>query len=125
MTMHGKLPRLGVPLGANHVDQRNRSAFELEWVLLQPVTAMNARTFTRFFLQLLETTNVTVEDEAQTTALAWYGDGADFADALHLARTQSRGVMLTFDAAFASLRNGKRRRFGCCVQLGNALVHTK
>ena len=34
------------------------------------------------------------------SALDWYADGADFADALHLARSQSRGIMLTFDTAF-------------------------
>lgn len=73
---------------------------ELEWVLRSRY-GYERKDIHAFLSQLLETTNVTVEDEAQvTTALAWYGDGADFADALHLARTQSRGVMLTFDAAF-------------------------
>ena len=40
-------------------------------------------------------------DEAQTvTAPDWFAGGSDFANALHLARTQSRGTMRTFDASF-------------------------
>ena len=73
---------------------------ELEWVLRSRYDYERKDIHT-FFTHLLETTNVNVEDEAQVvTALDWYADGSDFADALHLARNQSRGVMLTFDASF-------------------------
>lgn len=73
---------------------------ELEWVLRSRY-GYERKDIHTFLAQLLETTNVSVEDEAQVAAaLDWYAEGSDFADALHLARTQSRGVMLTFDAAF-------------------------
>ena len=73
---------------------------ELEWVLRSRY-GYERNDIHTFLAHLLETTNVNVEDEAQVAAaLDWYADGSDFADALHLARTQSRGVMLTFDASF-------------------------
>ncbi len=73
---------------------------ETEWVLRSRYGYERADIHT-FLTRLLETVNVNVEDEVQVAAaLDWYADGADFADALHLARTQSRGVMLTFDASF-------------------------
>lgn len=73
---------------------------ELEWVLRSRY-GYERKDIHTFLAQLLETTNVLVEDEAQVAAaLDWYTDGSDFADALHLARTQSRGTMLTFDASF-------------------------
>jgi predicted nucleic-acid-binding protein len=51
--------------------------------------------------QLLETPSFVVEDEAAVVqALAWFLQGGDFADALHLARSKSKGVFLTFDADF-------------------------
>lgn len=73
---------------------------ELEWVLRSRY-GYERKDIHTFLSQLLETTNVSLEDEVQVaTALAWYAEGSDFADALHLARTQSRGVMITFDASF-------------------------
>lgn len=50
---------------------------------------------------LLETPTFVVEDEtAVAQALAWFLQGGDFADALHLARSSNKGVLLTFDADF-------------------------
>ena len=73
---------------------------ELEWVLRSRY-GYERKDIHTFLAQLLETTNVSVEDEAQVaTALDWYAEGSDFADAVHLARTQSRGVMVTYDASF-------------------------
>jgi predicted nucleic-acid-binding protein len=73
---------------------------ELEWVLRSRY-GYERKDIHTFLTHLLETTNVSVEDEVQVAAaLAWYAEGSDFADALHLTRTQSRGVMLTFDASF-------------------------
>ena len=73
---------------------------DAEWVLRSRYGYERTDTHT-FLTRLLQTINVNVEDEVQVaSALDWYADGSDFADALHLARTQSRGVMLTFDASF-------------------------
>ena len=72
---------------------------ELEWVLRSRY-GYERKDIHTLLTQLLETTKVSVEDEAPVaTALDWYAEGSDFADALLLARTQSRGVMLTFDAS--------------------------
>jgi predicted nucleic-acid-binding protein len=50
---------------------------------------------------LLQTPTFVVEDEmAVAQALTWFLQGGDFADALHLARSKSKGVFLTFDADF-------------------------
>ena len=73
---------------------------ELEWVLRSRY-AYERTEILSFLQRLLTTASIEVEDTAQVaTALDWYTDGADFADALHLARSQSRGMMLTFDTAF-------------------------
>jgi len=72
---------------------------ETEWVLRTryriPRTDLSA-----FFAALLETDNTLIEDaEAVSHALDWYAQGADFADALHLAACGS-AVMHTFDRDF-------------------------
>ena len=73
---------------------------DAEWVLRSRYGYERADIHT-FLTRLLQTINVNVENEVRVaSALDWYADGSDFADALHLARTQSRGVMLTFDASF-------------------------
>ena len=73
---------------------------ELEWVLRSRY-GYERKDIHTLLTQLLETTKVSVEDEAPVaTALDWYAEGSDFADALLLARTQSRGVILTFDTSF-------------------------
>lgn len=73
---------------------------ELEWVLRSRY-AYERPEILSFLRQLMATANVEIEDEAPVAnALDWYAEGADFADALHLARSQSRGVMLTLDTGF-------------------------
>ncbi len=72
---------------------------ETEWVLRTryriPRTDLSA-----FFAALLETDNTLIEDaEALGHALDWYAQGADFADALHLAACGS-ALMHTFDRDF-------------------------
>jgi len=72
---------------------------ETEWVLRTryriPRTGLSA-----FFAALLETDNTLIEDaDAVSHALDWYAQGADFADALHLAACGS-AVMHTFDRDF-------------------------
>ena len=73
---------------------------ELEWVLRSRYAYERTEVHS-FLRQLLTTASVEVEDEAQVAnAVEWYANGADFADAMHLARSQFRGVMLTFDTGF-------------------------
>lgn len=55
-----------------------------------------------FFRVLLETENTVIETaEAIGHAVDWYAQGADFADALHLAASGS-AVMHTFDRDFCN-----------------------
>ncbi len=87
-------------IGSQHIWIGVTVLLELEWVLRSRYAYERAEILS-FLRQLLTTASVEVEDDAQVAnALDWYADGADFADALHLARSQSRGVMLTFDTAF-------------------------
>jgi predicted nucleic-acid-binding protein len=91
---------------------------ELEWVLRSRY-GYERKDIHTFLTHLLETANVNVEDETQAaTALDWYSDGSDFADALHLARTQSRGVMLTVDALFCK----SAQRTGAKIKVLRAAV---
>jgi predicted nucleic-acid-binding protein len=83
---------------------------ELEWVLRSRYGYTRAQIH-GFLAALLATTGVTIEDEAHiATAIGWYGEGADFADALHLARSRAHGMLLTFDAAFCTVaqRRGEK-----------------
>lgn len=72
---------------------------ETEWVL----RARFKRTPTElldFFRALLETDDTVIEAAAEVhNALDWYAQGADFADALHLAACGS-ALMHTFDRNF-------------------------
>ena len=87
-------------IGSNEIWIGITVLLELEWVLRSRYGFERTEVLS-FLRQLLTTASIQVEDEAQVaTALDWYADGADFADALHLARSQSRGIMLTFDTAF-------------------------
>jgi predicted nucleic-acid-binding protein len=75
---------------------------ELEWVLRSRYDYSRAQIH-GFLGALLETAGVTIEDEPQVgIAIGWYGEGADFADALHLARGRQHGTLLTFDVAFCA-----------------------
>ncbi|QFY44616.1 type II toxin-antitoxin system VapC family toxin [Candidatus Methylospira mobilis] len=72
---------------------------ESEWVLRSRYRKTRRQLY-EFFATLLEIGNTVVEDaEAFSHALEWYAQGADFADALHLAACGS-AVMHTFDRAF-------------------------
>jgi predicted nucleic-acid-binding protein len=70
---------------------------ETEWVLRSAYqfgpTAVRAS-----FAAFLGLPGVIVEDEsAVTRALAWYGQGLDFADALHVASCEKAEAFATFD----------------------------
>jgi predicted nucleic acid-binding protein len=61
-----------------------------------------APTIQSAFERLVSVPSVTIEDAASVTrALDWFGQGMDFADALHLASSASAVTRLaTFDRAF-------------------------
>jgi predicted nucleic-acid-binding protein len=72
---------------------------ETEWVLRSRYNKSRSELLA-FFGALLETENTVVETaEAIGHAVDWYAQGADFADALHLAACGS-AVMHTFDRDF-------------------------
>ena len=72
---------------------------ETEWVL-RARYKKTRRQLMEFFTALLEIDSTVVEDaEAVSHALDWYAQGADFADALHLAAC-GNAVMHTFDRDF-------------------------
>ena len=72
---------------------------ETEWVL-RAVYMKSRDEILGFFRALLEIDNTEVEDSTQVGyALDWYGQGSDFADALHLA-VCGAAVMHTFDKGF-------------------------
>jgi len=72
---------------------------ETEWVL-RSVYKKPQTDIVKFFKALLEIDNTEVEDaSAVGNAFDWYAQGADFADAMHLAVCGS-AVMHTFDKAF-------------------------
>jgi predicted nucleic-acid-binding protein len=72
---------------------------ETEWVLRSRYNKSRGELLA-FFRALLETENTVVETvEALGHAMEWYAQGADFADALHLAACGS-AVMHTFDRDF-------------------------
>ena len=72
---------------------------ETEWVLRARYKKTRAELH-EFFTALLETDNTMIEtSEAVGNAIDWYAQGADFADALHLAACGS-AVMHTFDRDF-------------------------
>jgi predicted nucleic-acid-binding protein len=72
---------------------------ETEWVLRARYKKSRSQ-LSAFFSVLLEVDNTIVEDaESVSHALEWYAQGADFADALHLA-VCGKAVMHTFDRDF-------------------------
>jgi predicted nucleic-acid-binding protein len=72
---------------------------ETEWVLRARYKKTRAELH-QFFTALLETDNTVIETpEVIGNAIDWYAQGADFADALHLAACGT-AVMHTFDQEF-------------------------
>ena len=72
---------------------------ESEWVLRYRYKFQRER-IASFVQSVLDAYNTLVEDEQEVRhALDWYGLGADFADALHLAACGT-AVMHTFDRGF-------------------------
>ncbi|MFZ2393406.1 type II toxin-antitoxin system VapC family toxin [Rhodoferax sp.] len=76
---------------------------ELEWVL-RAFYGFAADDFVRVIRHLLGLPNVSVEEWSRINdALAWHGDGLDFADALHLSASSHCNEFISFDD----------RRFAC------------
>lgn len=74
---------------------------ETEWVLRARYKRTSSELL-NFFRALLETDDTVVEAAQEVrNALDWYADGADFADALHLAACGT-AVMHTFDRNFCT-----------------------
>jgi predicted nucleic-acid-binding protein len=72
---------------------------ELEWVL-RSVYELSSTTIATVIEGLLSAADVLVEDAtAISRAVAWFKDGLDLADALHLASSSHVGAFITFDAA--------------------------
>lgn len=70
---------------------------EIEWVLRKTYKTPRGEVL-RAFRQLLETSNLEVEDEpAISKAIEWYEAGMDFADALHVASSGPHPTFATFD----------------------------
>jgi predicted nucleic-acid-binding protein len=73
---------------------------ETEWVLRHGY-GIEREVILQSFVKLLGIPNVNPEDpQAITQALAWYQEGFDFADALHLASSAKADRFASFDKAF-------------------------
>jgi predicted nucleic-acid-binding protein len=72
---------------------------ELEWVL-RSVYRLSPASIATGIEGLLATAAIEVEDAAAVSrAVAWFREGLDFADALHLASSSHVGTFLTFHAS--------------------------
>ncbi|NCA89571.1 MAG: type II toxin-antitoxin system VapC family toxin [Gammaproteobacteria bacterium] len=86
-------------LKINRVFLSRTVLLETEWVL-RSVYQLSPERIHTFFRLMLPAENAVIEDELNISrALAWYQQGADFADALHLAACGD-AVMHTFDRGF-------------------------
>jgi predicted nucleic-acid-binding protein len=74
---------------------------ETEWVLRHGYV-IEREVIAQAFQNLLGLPNVKPDDpQAVTQALAWYEEGLDFADAIHLASSAKADRFATFDKDFA------------------------
>lgn len=74
---------------------------ELEWVLRGAYQLPRA-SIIRAFRGLIAIRHLHLEQEEQVLqALDWYAQGLDFADALHLLRSEGCSALLSFDRPFA------------------------
>ena len=78
---------------------------ETEWVL-RFTYGQSREAIAKGLSQILGLENAVVEDrEAVLDALAWFSDGMDFADAMHLASSRRAEEFLTFDRQLASAQS--------------------
>ncbi len=84
-------------LAADAVFLPKTVVLEFEWVM-RSVYRKPAAAIAAAIERMLETANVQVEDQtAVTRAVAWFRQGTDFADALHLASSGHTDAFVTFD----------------------------
>jgi len=78
---------------------------ELAWVLSSPAGYdLSRETVHDRLLHILGLPHIETEDAANVAqALAWYREGMDFADALHLAGSVELAGLATFDRKFAAM----------------------
>ena len=75
---------------------------ELEWVL-RGAYQLPRESIIRAFRGLIAIRHLQLEQEQQVLqALEAYGQGLDFADALHLLRSEGCAALVSFDRAFAA-----------------------
>jgi predicted nucleic-acid-binding protein len=73
---------------------------ELEWVM-RGFYELSGSEVSKVLKALCGMENVSVEDRDRVlTAVEWHGQGMDFADALHLARSSRCESLVTFDRGF-------------------------
>lgn len=74
---------------------------EAEWVLRYSYR-FDRDKIVEIFQKLLGLENVVCEDRAAVgSAISWFSEGMDFADALHLASSKRADELVTFDREFA------------------------
>jgi predicted nucleic acid-binding protein len=79
---------------------------ETEWVL-RSVYGFPAPQCAKALADFSGLSRVTLEDPtAIAKALAWVGEGIDFADGLHLAKAEGCDAFVSFDREFAAVANG-------------------
>ncbi len=84
-------------LAADSVFLPKTVMLEFEWVM-RSVYRKPTATIAAAIERMLETANVQVEDHpAVMRAVAWFRQGMDFADALHLASSGHADAFVTFD----------------------------
>lgn len=80
---------------------------EAEWVL-RHAYHFKAAAIHAAFVKLCGLPNVILPSpHRMQTALQWYADGMDFADALHLAASQACGFFYSFDRKFVRKAEGR------------------
>jgi predicted nucleic-acid-binding protein len=90
-------PRALIETGAVFVPRT--VVLETEWVL-RAIYGFERRAIVAGLERLLALPAVPIEDGPRVaSALAWYGQGLDFADALHLASSAQAEAFATFDRA--------------------------
>lgn len=83
--------------GKNDIFIPKTVMLETEWVL-RHAYGIDKRGISGAFQRLIGLSNVKMEDpQAISVAVSWYGDGLDFADALHLASSREAEKFATFD----------------------------
>jgi predicted nucleic-acid-binding protein len=96
---------MAVLAGSDRILVTHTVLLELAWVL-RAAYDLSPETINRSLLQVLGLPNVQIDKAEQIAqALAWYEDGMDFADALHLALATGVERFFTFDQRFVNLAN--------------------